>query len=139
MSHNSARRPQPGELDDGGFTVIEALVSFIVLAIVGVSATLGLVQGNTVSKRSSDRVNAVNLAQQDIQDARGLQPPTYPAAQTKTSVLGSTNYTVTRSVSNVCPVTPDLTNHPYMRVTTTVTWPPAATVNQVSLATEIAC
>ncbi|SHH61744.1 Type II secretory pathway, pseudopilin PulG [Jatrophihabitans endophyticus] len=140
------RRVEAG--DDGGFTVVEALVAFVLLAVVSAAAIVAIANTTKTSKRSTDRVTAANLVQQDLQAARALRYPNYPAARSATTVVGTTSYTLTRSVSattpagatiGACPATPDFTNRPYMVVTTTVTWPPAGTADRVSAATELAC
>jgi type II secretory pathway pseudopilin PulG len=126
--------------DDAGFTVIECLVSFILLAIVSASAVFAIVEATATDKNSSDRTVAQNLAQSDENAAQALRYPTYPAAITgKTIKVGTTNYTVTRTVSSACPMPPSYDTNPFMTVTTTVTWPPAGTNQRVVMAQELAC
>lgn len=125
---------------DAGFTVLEALVSFILLAVVGASAVTAVVSATSTSKNSSDRSIAANLAQNDEQAAQSLHYPSYPAAIAAKSVtVGTTNYTVTRTVASVCPATPNYDTNPFMTVTTTVTWPPGGATQKVVMAQELAC
>lgn len=135
--------------DDSGFTVVEALVCFVMLAVVAAWSGVAIYDATTTSKTSTDRIAATNLAQQDLQSARALRYPTYPQARAATSTtVEGTKYTVTRSVTwtkpdgttiGTCPTTPDFTARPFMVVTTTVTWPPAGTDQTVVASTEIAC
>lgn len=134
--------------DDRGFTIVESLVSFVMLAVVSATACVLIIDYGKASKTSGDRTTAANLAQQSLQDATALRFPAYPKASTTTSVVNGTTYTVARSVSYTrsdntvvaeCPATPDFTNRPYMVATATVTWPPAGASDRVVMATEIAC
>jgi type II secretory pathway pseudopilin PulG len=126
--------------DDAGFTVLEALVSFALFAVIGGSSVTAIVNANTTSKDSSDRVNAADLAAQDLQQARTLDYPNYPTSVAAHSVIvGNTTYTVTRSVPSPCPTTSNFNSQTTMLVTTTVTWAPVNAANTVVMATEIAC
>ncbi len=128
---------QEAATTDRGFTVIEALVSFVLLALVGASATSAIVATMRTSNTTRDRVTAANIAQQDIQDARSLRYPNYPAGvAAHTVTVGNKSFTVSRSVTTPCPATwiPD---SPPMQVVTTVTWRDGKT--PVTIGTEIAC
>lgn len=54
---------------DAGFTVLEALVSFIVFTIVATSASYGLVKAIDASHKSQQRVDAADVAQALVADA----------------------------------------------------------------------
>ena len=126
--------------DDAGFTVLEALVSFTLLAVVGAASVTASVKATGTSKNSTDRVVAANLAQQDQQAAQAVRYPTYPAAVAAKGVrVGTTTYTITRTIGGSCPVPPNYDAHPYMTVTSTVTWPPAGSARKVVMAQELAC
>jgi type II secretory pathway pseudopilin PulG len=60
-----------GAQRDAGFTVLEALVSFVVFAIVAATASYGLVRSITAAHGSQQRVDAANVAQVFI--ARAIQ------------------------------------------------------------------
>jgi type II secretory pathway pseudopilin PulG len=55
--------------DDAGFTVLEALVSFVIFAIVATTASYGLVEAINASHASEQRVNAAQVAQFWVADA----------------------------------------------------------------------
>ena len=54
---------------DAGFTVLEALISFVVFAIVATTASYGLVKAIEASHASQQRVDAADVAQYFIGDA----------------------------------------------------------------------
>jgi type II secretory pathway pseudopilin PulG len=54
---------------DAGFTVLEALVSFVVFAVVATTASYGLVQAIDASHASQQRVDAADVAQYFIAEA----------------------------------------------------------------------
>jgi len=54
---------------DAGFTVLEALVSFIVFTVVATSASYGLVKAIDASHKSQQRVDAADIAQVFVADA----------------------------------------------------------------------
>lgn len=54
---------------DAGFTVLEALVSFVVFTIVATSASYGLANAIDASHVSQQRVNASGIAQQFVAEA----------------------------------------------------------------------
>ncbi|WP_375488676.1 hypothetical protein [uncultured Jatrophihabitans sp.] len=120
--------------------MLEALVSFTLLAVVGAASVTASVNVTSTSNNSGNRVAAANLAQQDQQAAQALRYPTYPAAiAARSVVVGSTTYTVTRTVTGSCPLPPNYDTNPYMTVKSIVTWPPASTARTVTMAQELAC
>ena len=54
---------------DAGFTVLEALVSFVIFAVVATTASYGLVKAIEASHGSQQRVDAANVAQVFIAEA----------------------------------------------------------------------
>jgi type II secretory pathway pseudopilin PulG len=58
-----------GAQRDAGFTVLEALISFVVFAVVAASASYGLVQAINASHGSQQRVDAANLAEVFVAEA----------------------------------------------------------------------
>jgi prepilin-type N-terminal cleavage/methylation domain-containing protein len=149
MPSNRVRPPlrQDEDSNDAGFTVLEVLVAFVLFAVLAGASTTAIVNATAAANISRDRVNAANVAEQDIQQARSLRYPNYPqpvAAHTVT--VGNKKYTVTRAIPSPCPVSSDPNNPGLtwtpgqatsMQVITTVTWPGSTT--GVSIATEMAC
>jgi Tfp pilus assembly protein PilV len=127
--------------NDDGFTLVEALVAFSLLAIVSTASINASITAVSSSNGSRDRIAAANLAQQDLENARSLQYPDYPAAAAAHPVtVGNKTFSVQRTVSTTCPSlwTPGLPTS--MKVTTTVTSPGAANrAVSVTMATVIAC
>jgi type II secretory pathway pseudopilin PulG len=139
---------QDEDRNDAGFTVLEALVSFVLFAIMAGASITAIVNAMSTSNTSQDRVAAANLAQQDLQQARALQAPNYPqAVAARTVTVSGQKFTVTRTLSSTtCPVSSDPNNPGIawqpgdatsMQVTTTVTWP--GSTSSVAMSTEIAC
>ena len=56
--------------DDGGFTLLEAVVSFVLFAVVMGSAMYGIVTALNASHSSQQRVDAANVAQEYVAAAR---------------------------------------------------------------------
>jgi len=54
---------------EAGFTVLEALISFVVFAVVAASASYGLVEAIDASHGTQQRVDAANLAQVFVAEA----------------------------------------------------------------------
>ena len=54
---------------DAGFTVLEALISFVVFAVIATSASYGLIKAITASHVSQQRVDAADIAQYFVADA----------------------------------------------------------------------
>lgn len=123
---------------DAGFTLIEVVVSLVLFAVVAGSSVTAIANATRTTNTARDRVTAANLAQADLQSARALQYPNYPAAvAAHTVTAGNKTFTVQRSISTSCPAlwTPGLPTS--MQVTTTVIWPGAKA--PLVVATEISC
>ena len=76
-----ARRVRAGAAadHDGGFTVIEVVVAFMLFAIVGTAATTAVVDATKSSHGTQQRVQAADVAQQDIaQSIAAYQAGTLP-------------------------------------------------------------
>jgi type II secretory pathway pseudopilin PulG len=82
--------------DDSGFTLIEALVAFVLFIVMSVSATYALVSTIRLSHMTQNRVAAANLANQAVEQLR-LQNNANSQldASTRTVVLRGTRFTVT--------------------------------------------
>lgn len=114
---------------DAGFTLIEALVSLTIFAIVSAAAVTAVVTGIMSTHLTTTRVAATNIAQQDIQKARAVDPSQVSdAGYPLTVTQGNTTYTVTRQISYApagspsCPATPTAGGPFYVNLTDTVTW-----------------
>jgi type II secretory pathway pseudopilin PulG len=68
IRHRLAARLRTAQRD-AGFTVLEALISFVVFAIVATSASFGLVKAIGASHASQQRVVAADVAQYFVGDA----------------------------------------------------------------------
>ena len=114
MPSNRVRPPlrQDEDSNDAGFTVLEALVSFVLFAIMAGASISAILNAMSTSNTSQDRVTASNLAQQDLQQARAQLAPNYPqAVSAHTVAVGGVGFTVVRAVSNPsCPVSSDPNN-----------------------------
>jgi type II secretory pathway pseudopilin PulG len=125
---------------DAGFTLLEAVVSFALLAIMSGASLIAMVNADKAAATTTDRVTASNLAQQDLEAARALQYPSYPVVITASPVtVGGTVYTVSQAITTTCPALwVSGQNLPTsMQVTATVTWPGAKA--NVVMATLISC
>lgn len=58
--------------DDGGFILVEVLVSMLILILVGASAFTALEQGDKLSGQQVNRAMAANMAQAEIERIRSL-------------------------------------------------------------------
>ena len=92
-----------GVHEDGGFTLVEALVSLTIFVIVAAAAALAIVTGITGNNASSDRVGAAQVAQQESDRARAMSKDALTATPlaTSTATRGSKQYTVQRTVSYI--------------------------------------
>jgi prepilin-type N-terminal cleavage/methylation domain-containing protein len=85
---------------DGGFTLLEVIVSFVLFAIVAAGATTGIVAALNASHSSQQRVDASNLGQQDLALAlAAYRSGTMPQASTYTSGVTNEQFTITRTVT----------------------------------------
>lgn len=87
---------------DGGFTVLEVVVSFVLFAVVSTAATTAVVNATKTSHGTQQRVQAAGLAQQDIaQSVAAYQTGTMPKNTTYTAAAGAESFAVTREVAFV--------------------------------------
>ncbi len=102
--------------EEDGFTVVEVLISMVILGFVLIAVNALLLAGFTqaaVSKRASD---AAGVAQQELETLRDLSYANIQAAPSKTLTVGAYTYTVNRTVIVDDP-------QPNMKhITITVTW-----------------
>ncbi len=123
---------------DSGFTLIEAVVSLVLFAIVATASVVAVADSTKSSVRTRDRVAATNLAQQDLAQLRALANRTTIASATKSTTVGGRAYTVKRTVTGACPAVSTLTSTSKITVSTNVTWA-NTTGGGVTLATVLAC
>jgi prepilin-type N-terminal cleavage/methylation domain-containing protein len=102
--HARRIRPRLGATvaDDRGFSMLEVVVSFVLFAIVAAGAATGIVSAIKASHTSQQRVNAANMAQQDI--ARVLaayDAGTVPSESTYTASVTNEEFSVHRTVGYV--------------------------------------
>jgi len=114
--------------DDDGFSLLEVVVSFVLFAIVASAATAAVGNSIRTSDTTARRVEATQVAQQDIEKARAMKPAQISATGYPITVTaGSGTFTVTRTVSyssgTSCPGTPVAGTQYYLNVTDVVTWP----------------
>lgn len=138
--------PSDVPVGDGGFILIEALVSMIIFAIIATGAGAAIIGGLSATTVTNARVATANVAQQAIQQAQNQSAATLAAQPTTTSTVtaGSASYTVTRTItysptsSTGCPAAIESGTPHAMVVHVTVTG--TGTVSRtVSMDTVIAC
>lgn len=129
-----------GRHADGGFTLLEVVVSFVIFAIVSTAAVLAIANGMQTSGYTSDRIQAANVAQAALQQARANPSAVIatPTPTASTTSVGNNVYTVRRSATvptaggTSCPA------GSAMPVTVVVTWSNGGG-RQVRMDTVIAC
>jgi prepilin-type N-terminal cleavage/methylation domain-containing protein len=111
---------------DAGFTMIELLVSALLVAIIAAGLAEALIAGTDFSADQRLRTQADAVAQQDQERLRGLSDEQLAAlSQTRTLMLDNTSFTVTSSAAFL-----DATGGSscqtkvaaYFRLVSTVTW-----------------
>lgn len=122
------RRRRPA--DDGGFTLVEAVVAMAVFAVVA-SVTLGLIVATgRVAGGNIRRTAAANLAMRQIEAVRSTSALSIPdGLQTSTRTVGGTLYTIKQNANylasgattSVCASSGS--SLAYKLVSVTVTWP----------------
>jgi type II secretory pathway pseudopilin PulG len=78
-------RAAAGRSADAGFTLVEALVSFVIFAVVATSATMGIINALNASHVAQQRIDAANVAQAFISDAI-RRATTIPPVEGKTII-----------------------------------------------------
>jgi type II secretory pathway pseudopilin PulG len=90
---------------DGGFILVEAIVSMVIFAIVAAGATTAVIGGIQGSSVTQTRVSTANIAQQAVQQAEAMPKASLAATPivTSTATAGNAKYTVTRTVQFATP------------------------------------
>ena len=114
--------------------------------------TTAVISGGHAQNGSQVRTAAVNLAHADLDQARSLVYPTYPAAVAAHSVtVGSFTFSVARTVTalygtqaaapagQTCPTNLSATSVLSLKVTTTVSWTDRGRTQSTAMSTVIAC
>lgn len=123
---------------ESGFTLIEAVVSIVLFAVVATASVVAVADSTKSSVRTRDRVTATNLAQQDLAQLRSLGNRTTITSTTKSVTVGGRAYTVKRTVTGACPAVSTLTSTSKITVSTNVSWA-TSTNAAVTIATVLAC
>jgi len=117
----------PDASADDGFSLLEVMVSFVLFVIVASAASAAVANGIRTSDSTTRRVQATQVAQQDIEKARSIKASLVSAAGYPLTVaVGNRSFTVTRTVSwstgSSCPTTPTAGVEYYVNVTDVITW-----------------
>lgn len=147
--HTHSRCP---EIDEGGFTLAEVIVSLAILVTVAVAVTSLILTSMRATSENQLKVTAANLAQQDVQKMRALsdsQLTDQIVSTTAAVTVGRTVFSLRRSVvqcnasttggtvSYSCGSSGTCAAGSYKSVSTVVAWPRG--FRTVQLATRIAC
>jgi prepilin-type N-terminal cleavage/methylation domain-containing protein len=146
-----ARSPRRATGDDG-FTMAETIVSITLLAFVAAAATTAVITSGHAQSGGQTRTSAANLARNDLDKARALVYPDYPAAvAAHPEVVGSMTFTVSRTVTalyasqaaapagSTCPVNLTGDGVLSLRVVTTVAWTEKGKPLSTSVSEVLAC
>jgi prepilin-type N-terminal cleavage/methylation domain-containing protein len=123
---------------DGGFTLLEVIVSMVVFSVVVTGALAVLLKTTQVAGSNTRRVVAANLATKQIEAARSQTALQIPdGLVSRTEVVGKTTYTVNQtsnylpsdSATSVCSGSGN--NLAYKLVSVDVTWPNMGAVKPV--------
>lgn len=112
---------------DSGFSLIEAIVALTIFAVISAAAVTASVNGIKITHLTTARVTAANLAQQDLDMARAVDPSAVTTSgYPRTVTQGNTTYTIARSITYSsgasCPTTPSAGVQYYLTLTDNVTW-----------------
>jgi len=88
--------------DDAGFTIIEVMVALAIFALVAAGAVAGAIGGSKASSSAKNQVASVNVAQNDLEQARANPTPA-PTSYSTAPVANGPTYSVTRTVTTVAP------------------------------------
>ena len=134
ISARPARRYRRG--DDGGFTLIESVVSVVIMLIITAAAASAIITSRNAAQVSRTRVVETNLARSDLNQAIA-QPSPSPTTYTVTPAAGGNQYTVSRTVQ-VLPSPSSTGSCPtgaVQQITVTVGW----SNRSVSMTTGLSC
>ena len=142
MSQEQTRlAPDPGAGDDAGFSIVEVVVAMTIFVILTVAVLGILVSALGGTRSNAQRVQAANLAAQQVEAVRSLRADQIPDGVTTPATSGTTvdgtTYTVTQSsgflagdgAASIC--TSTSTRPTFKRVTVSVTWPGMGTTAPV--------
>jgi type II secretory pathway pseudopilin PulG len=130
---------------DDGFTLLEAIVSFTIFAVVATSAVAAVMTGINVSNRTAMRVTATHVLQQDLESVRAMSPSSISTSGYPTTVsVDQNSYTINRTLSypgggTSCPSKRTAGTLYYINVTDSATWLDNKTQRTMRLDTVIAC
>ncbi|HVU92208.1 MAG TPA: type II secretion system protein [Jatrophihabitans sp.] len=100
LPRRPADRCRAGDDDDDGFTLLEVVVSFVLFAIVAGAATMGIVNSMKAAHTSQQRVDAANVAQHFVTQARSdTAEVTRRATSTQTVSVGNERFAVERTIA----------------------------------------
>jgi prepilin-type N-terminal cleavage/methylation domain-containing protein len=123
--------------NDAGFTLIEILVSALIVALISAAVADGLIASAHLSGTERQRSQADQLAQQDQERLKGLSDQQLQGLiQTRTVKLDGYTYTVTSTstfedTSGASTCTSG--RAAYFKVTSTAAWPPAGSMTEESI------
>lgn len=126
-----------GAADDAGFTLIEILVSALIVALISAAVADGLIASAHLSGTERQRSQADQLAQQDQERLKGLSDQQLQGlSQTRTVKLDGYSYTVTSNATfedtsgaSTC----SSGRAAYFKVTSTASWPPSGSMTEESI------
>ena len=84
---------------DEGFTVLEAVVSFVLFAVVIGGATTGIVNSERAAHLTQKRVDAANLAQQYVNRARADRATVKSGTSGFTASVGKESFRGSRTIA----------------------------------------
>src|SRR5687768_8527250 len=136
MSRSLATMRARRERGEGGFTLLELVVSLTIIAI-GIVGTISMISSSSGASIATERRNtAVNLATQNVEATRAMPYANLIVSNTTTTnitVVKATTYTISKALVWA---TDGVNAQAYKQVTVDVTWRDRAglhTVNQSSL------
>lgn len=143
------RSQQPfGRASDDGFSLIEVVVAMSLFVILTVAVLAVLLTSLGGARSNAQRVQAANLAAQQIEAVRSQRADDIPDGTTTASASGTTvegtTYTMQQSAAfyagdqkqNICDSSSDTPS--FKRVSVSVTWPDMGSVRPVSSTTVVA-
>ena len=129
-----------GERGDGGFTLVEVVVSLVIFGILASAAIAMVLTALQVGRQNRSRVVAAQLAARQIEEVRGMRTqdiPTGVTALPDVTTSGTTfhvsqnaDYVNSNGTANACD-SPSGASLGYKQITVTVTWNGMGTVKPV--------
>ncbi|AMM19774.1 hypothetical protein AX769_05940 [Frondihabitans sp. PAMC 28766] len=129
---------------DSGFTLVEVIIAMVVFSIIAVSVAAAITNSLVISQDSRSRTVALNLASQDLDQARAVADVFAVVSKTWTTTVQGTTFTINRSVewqssdttTTACGTGTGTLQYKIVR--DTVTYPGAGTTNPVVTTTTLA-